>query len=308
MMKPINYLLVISLFMFAKVAFAQFETISIWPNGIPNSIEDAGYIESCDSLDGWFKCSEISNPRIDCYVVKGEKSTNSAVVIFPGGGYGVVAAGHEGEDVAKWFNSLGISAFVVKYRLPSDRIMSDKSVGPLQDAQEAMRIVRRNAEKWNINSNQIGVMGFSAGGHLASTISTHYNESVYNVIDAVGARPDFSLLIYPVVSMNIVITHEGSRINLLGNNPSEEQVKRFSNELQVDGNTPPAFMVHSMDDNVVPVENSINYAMAMKEYGVDCELHIYQHGGHGYGMGRSTDTESTWTIACEKWLIAQGFL
>jgi len=177
----------------------------------------------------------------------------------------------------------------------------------MQDGQEAIRIVRRHAKEWNIDPNKIGIMGFSAGGHLASTLSTHFGEKVYDVKDSTSARPDFSILIYPVISMDSSITHLGSRINLLGEKPSKDLIKHFSNELQVTGQTPPAFIVQSMDDNVVPVENSINYALALKKYHIPCELHLYETGGHGYGLGRSHDTESSWPDACKRWLIARGF-
>jgi len=151
-------------------------------------------------------------------------------------------------------------------------------------------------------------MGFSAGGHLASTLSTHYNEKVYDPIDTTSARPDFSILIYPVISMDSTITHIGSRINLLGKNPSPELVKLYSNELQVNNSTPPAFLVQSMDDNVVPVQNSIDYALYLKKYNIPCELHFYEKGGHGYGLGRTNDTESSWSEECEKWLKMRGLL
>jgi len=187
--------------------------------------------------------------------------------------------------------------------------MKNKSIAPLQDGQEAIRIVRRNAKEWGIDPHKIGIMGFSAGGHLASTVSTHFNEKVYEPKDSTSARPDFSLLIYPVISMNSAITHRGSRENLIGKHPSREMVKHFSNALQVTATTPPAFMIHSMDDGTVPVENSIEYALAMKKHNIPCELHIYEHGGHGYGLGkRNSGTESSWTKACEKWLQVKGFI
>ena len=168
--------------------------------------------------------------------------------------------------------------------------------------------MRRNAKEWNIDPGKIGIMGFSAGGHLASTVSTHYNDKVYNVIDNVSARPDFSILIYPVITMDSTFTHMGSRENLLGKHPSPEFVKKYSNELQVDNNTPPAFLVCSADDDVVPVLNSIKYMLALKDHHIKCELHIYESGGHGYGMGKSKDTETSWPAACEKWLKARGIL
>jgi len=292
----------------SNTVFSQANILNVWSGKIPGSIENQNYIENTNSNDGWTKTRLVTNPRLDYYPAKPNESTRTAVVICPGGGYWGLAIDHEGKQTAEWLNSIGISAFVLKYRLPDDAIMEDKSVGPLQDAQEAIRMVRRHASQWNIDPNKIGIMGFSAGGHLASTASTHFNEKVYQPGDTTSARPDFSLLIYPVVSMDSVITHSGSRFFLLGEHPSEEQVKRFSNELQVTSQTPPAFIIHSLDDNVVPVQNSINYALAMKKCNVPCELHIYEHGGHGYGLGRSNDTESTWPEACKKWLKAQGLL
>lgn len=304
-MKPLKILIIAVLFSGSQL-YSQVNVISLWNGKVPGAKENAAWVETTDSNDGWTKTRLVTNPRIDYYPAKAELRNGTAVVICPGGGYWGIAIDHEGKQTAEWLNSIGITAFVLKYRMPDDAIMVDKSVGPMQDVQEAIRIVRRNAKDWNIDPNKIGVMGYSAGGHLASTASTHYNDNVYEH-DNTSARPDFSLLIYPVISMDKNITHMGSRENLLGKDPSEEQVKRFSNELQVTSQTPPAFIIHSLDDNVVPVENSMNYALAMKQHGVTCELHIYEHGGHGYGLGRSNDTESTWTEACRKWLEANGF-
>lgn len=291
------------LFLIFNFSFCQKNTINIWPDDVPNSKEttDYNYIE--DTTGSWSFIRHIQKPKLDAYLVEGKEQT-AAVIICPGGAYWGLAFLHEGEDVAKWFNSLGISAFVLRYRLPDTTIMQNKTIGPLQDAQEAMRTVRRNAEKWNIDPHKIGIMGFSAGGHLASTLSTHYNDSVYAVNDTISARPNFSLLIYPVISMQSEITHMGSRNNLLGENPDKSLVKKYSNELQVDSLTPPAFLVHSMDDNAVPVENSIRYGLALKDSSVPCEMHIYPTGGHGYGMGKGKNTEATWTKACEKWMKA----
>jgi len=219
-----------------------------------------------------------------------------------------LAIKHEGAEVAVWLNSLGITAFVLKYRLPDDAIMKDKTIGPLQDVQEAIRCVRRRANEWAIDPAKIGLMGFSAGGHLASSGATHFKDKVYELIDTISARPDFSILIYPVISMDPAITHQGSKNNLLGKNPADDLVMRFSNERQVNGQTPPTFLVHSIDDNAVPVQNSIDYTMALKKFNIPCELHIYEKGGHGYGLGRTNGTESTWPQACGKWLKARGYI
>lgn len=193
----------------------------------------------------------------------------------------------EGFKVARWLNALGITVVVLKYRLPSDEIMEDKTIGPLQDAQEAVRVVRRNAYKWKIDVNKIGIIGFSAGGHLAATLSTRYLDNLYNAHDTISARPNFSMLIYPVISMKEGITHQGSRGNLLGKTPSDLLIKKFSLEAQVNSLTPPTFMAHASDDTSVPVENSIMYYQALIKHKVPAELHLYEKGGSWFWIGCS---------------------
>ncbi len=285
------------------------ESIAIWDGEIPGSIEKPEYQQTVDPNDGWVKMRFVTKPSLDVYPAPDDKANGTAVIICPGGGYWGLAIEHEGADVAKWLNSLGVTAFVLKYRLPDDAIMEDKSIGPMQDGQKAIRLVRRRADEWGIDPDRIGIMGFSAGGHLAATLSTRYDETVYPPIDATSARPDFSLLVYPVISMQSGITHEGSRWNLLGEQQTPERLTLYSNELQVDADTPPAFLVHSMDDGTVPAQNSIAYAQALAAVKTPSELHLYQSGGHGYGLGRSNDnTESTWPAACRKWLEVRGLL
>ncbi len=284
------------------------ETIHLWGDAIPGSIDNPDYAAKSNTTVETEKTSHITQTMLDIYPASKKTANGTAVIICPGGGYSHLAIDHEGKQIAEWFNSIGISAFVLKYRLPSDDIMKDKTIGPLQDAQKAIRYVRRNCKKWKVDPAKIGILGFSAGGHLASTASTHYNDKVYEPIDDTSARPDFSVLIYPVISMEIGTTHMGSRENLLGKNPSQDMVEFYSNERQVNDSTPPAFMVHALDDPAVPVQNSINYALAMKKHKVPCELHIYQSGGHGFGMGRTKNTECTWPKACEKWLQMNGLL
>jgi acetyl esterase/lipase len=286
----------------------QSKVIDIWQGKVPGAIVNPTYQVIADSSGSWTYMRHITNPIMDMYPAPADKSNGTAVIICPGGGYWALAYKHEGSQVAVWFNSIGITAFVLKYRLPENEIMTDKSVGPMQDGQEAIRIVRRHAKEWNIDPNKIGIMGFSAGGHLASTLSTHFSEKVYEPSDSSSARPDFSILIYPVITMDSSIAHLGSRELLLGKQPAQDMVKYFSNELQVNEATPPAFLVHSMDDNVVPVQNSINYALALRKYNIPCELHIFEKGGHGYGFGRTSDTESSWSEALMKWLQARGLL
>jgi acetyl esterase/lipase len=288
---------------------SQTLTLKLWPEGIPGAKSDPSYVEKISTTEGRItRYEKVVTPDLTVFLPAPEKANGAAVMICPGGGYGVLAFDHEGNAIAKWLNDNGIAGFILKYRLPSDQIMVDKSVGPLQDAQEAMRIIRRHASEFKIDPKRIGVIGFSAGGHLASTISTHYSEKVYDVKDNTSARPDFSLLIYPVVSMDTLITHRGSRNNLLGLNPGDEQVRRFSNELQITSDTPPAFLVHSSDDNAVPVMNSIGYYKGLQKNKIPAELHIFQKGGHGYGLAIDKGTESSWPDLCIKWLKAMGLI
>lgn len=303
-----NVRIFISMVVIVSNVSGQSKVIEIWNGKVPGAIPNANYKQTVDSEDNWTKMRFVTNPTMDMYPVPKGIATGTAVIICPGGAYWGVAIAHEGKEIAQWLNSLGITAFVLKYRLPNDAIMADKAVGPLQDAQEAIRLVRRHAKEWGINPDKIGIMGFSAGGHLASTLSTHFDEKVYEAADSTSARPDFSLLIYPVISMEESITHKGSQVNLLGDNPSPERIKYFSNESLVNGETPPAFLVHSIDDGAVPVQNSIGYALAMEKYHIPCELHIYQSGGHGYGLGKSKNTESSWPETCRKWLESRGLL
>ncbi|WP_233741973.1 alpha/beta hydrolase [Halpernia frigidisoli] len=281
------------------------ETVNLWPNEIPNSIVNPKYKE-VDIFENsvLVKASKVSVPTITIY--KPAKPNGTAVLIFPGGGYEHLSMKKEGFQVAEWLNSLGITAFLIKYRLPSDSIMTDKSIGPLRDAQEAMRFVRRNAEKYNLNKKKIGVIGFSAGGHLAATLSTHFKDEIYKKTDTVSAKPNFSILIYPVISMDEKIAHLGSRKALLGENPSEHLVLKFSADKNVNFSTPITFLAHATDDKSVPVENSVSYYLALKEKNIPAEMHLYEKGGHGFGLG-NTSSNKTWTKQCELWLESNNF-
>ena len=290
-------------------ADAQTFTRSIWNGHAPGAKENAAYKSDTMLVDeGRIRMARVVNPVLDGYLVADGTSPHAAIVICPGGGYSHLAIDHEGVKIAEWFNNLGINAFVLKYRMPNDSIMADKSIGPLQDAQEAIRIVRRNAATWGTNPAKIGVMGFSAGGHLAATVSTRYADKVYVPADTTSARPDFSILVYPVISMDATITHMGSRENLLGLSASKELLKSFSLEEQVTTLTPPAFLVHALDDGAVSPENSIRYALALRKAGIPVEVHLYEKGGHGFGLGRNVGTETFWPDACVRWLKARGIL
>ncbi|WP_370476309.1 prolyl oligopeptidase family serine peptidase [Tamlana flava] len=286
---------------------AQNKEIPLWDK-VPNAIENSDYKENfrLDNEGNPNAIRNVTTPTLKIFLADNKKVDNAGVVVCPGGSYGVLSHLKEGDKVAEWLNSIGISAFVLKYRLPSDLIMKEKTIGPLQDAQEAIRTVRRNAKEWNLNPNKIGIIGFSAGGHLASTASTHYSDNVYKNGET-SARPDFSMLIYPVISMEDGVTHAGSKMNLLGKNPSKELIEKYSNEKQVDKNTPPTILIHATDDGAVPIENSINYYMALKENKVPAEMHIYENGGHGFGLGRF-GTHLNWPKACEDWLVVHKFI
>ena len=252
------------------------EIINLYPSEIPNSKPS----DIKESGEGMYK--NVTNPTLEYFKPNEENKTGTAVIIVPGGGYGVVVYNGEGVNTAKALVEKGIAAFVLKYRLPNDEIMVDKKIGPLQDAQQAIKLVRENAEKWGLDKNKIGIMGFSAGGHLASTAATHFEKSYVKNSNNTNLRPDFQILVYPVISMNDSLTHGGSRDNLLGKNPTPENVNLFSNELQVKENTPIAYLTHTADDTTVDVDNSIFYFEKLRHHKVEAEMHIYPKGGHGF--------------------------
>ncbi len=286
---------------------AQNEILPLWKS-IPDEIITADYKEKEVVKEGKIqRTSLVTIPTLSVFIPKEIKTDQTAVLIFPGGGYAHLSMEKEGTNVAEWLNSLGIVAFVVKYRLPSDLIMKNKTIGPLQDAQEAIRFVRSNAAKWNINPNQIGTIGFSAGGHLASTLATHFDDKVYESKFDMSARPDFSILVYPVISMDSNITHKGSQTNLLGKEPSQILIDNFSNDKKITSQTPPTFLVHASDDRAVLPENSINYYLALKKNNFSAELHIYEKGGHGFGLGVQ-DTSLYWINDCKEWLKANHYI
>lgn len=256
--------------------FAQ-EIIKLYPDKTPNS-RPSSTKESFFS--GMYK--NVTEPTLQIYLPDPEKATGMAVVICPGGGYSVVVYEGEGITTAKKFVKEGIAAFVLKYRLPNDSIMIDKKIGPLQDVQQAMKIVRENAIRWKVDTEKIGIMGFSAGGHLAATLATHFEKTLIENDKNTSLRPDFQILVYPVISMMDSLTHPDSRKNLLGENPSNETIIEYSNEMQIDKNTPPAYITHASDDKLVDVSNSIEYYLKLRKNNVDVEMHLFQKGDHGF--------------------------
>ncbi|WP_300604589.1 alpha/beta hydrolase [Niabella sp.] len=274
---------------------------------VPNSIPAANLEKSVTGADGITRISNVSNPTITIYQAAGTSNKQPAVIICPGGGYSILAASHEGADVARAFNEWGITAFVLKYRLPDDRIMTDKSIGPLQDAERATQWVREHAAGYNIDPHKVGIMGFSAGGHLASTLSTHYMDAVIANPKKVSLRPDFSILIYPVISFGDSIGHRGSRERLIGKTPAAAAIQKYSNELQVNKKTPPAFLVHAKDDRTVPWQNSEQYYEALLKNKVKARVFYYEQGGHGFGMQNNT-SDVKWMDELKKWMEGQHIL
>jgi acetyl esterase/lipase len=255
--------------------------------------------------EGILRIANVQEPTIEVYLPTRQISTGKAVVIFPGGGYGILAYDWEGTDFAKWLNSQGIAGIVVKYRLPKSESLTDPKEVPLLDAQRAIRLVRHHAEEWKIDTSQIGVMGFSAGGHLASTLSTQYTHEVQRSkdnLDTISARPDFSILVYPVISFRDASAHSGSRNALIGSDASQELIDRFSAELNVNKNTPPTFLVHAQDDKGVPIENSLLYYKALHSHQVKAALHIYPTGGHGFGFGLGKGSLENWREVLLGWM------
>lgn len=273
--------------------------ISLYKDAVPNS-KLAPDKENSILRDNVTRIAKVSNPALTIF--KAAKPNGKAVIICPGGGYSILAFDKEGTKVAEELNRWGVTAFVLKYRLPDDTTNIDKSLAPLQDAQQAIRLLRTNAKEWGINKNQIGIMGFSAGGHVASTAATHFNFKADAAnTDTTSVRPDFAILIYPVISFDSAIVHKGSRNNLVGTKPSAEKTIFFSNELQVDKNTPPTFLVHAGDDGAVPVQNSLRFYEACIKNKVPAEMHLYPKGGHGFGMVNKT-TDDNWLERLNKWL------
>ncbi|WP_405413922.1 alpha/beta hydrolase [Maribacter sp. Asnod1-A12] len=299
-----NMLLLLMLVVMGNAA-AQDTIMQLWPKDkIPNHLKSLE--KEVHEQNEILRISKVQVPTIEVYLPSKRDATGEAFLIFPGGGYGILAYDWEGTDIAKFLNSNGIAGIVVKYRLPSDVSQTDKKYVPLIDAQRAVRLVRANAEQFNVDSDKIGIIGFSAGGHLASTLGTHFNEKVYEPIDGIddeSARPDFMALGYPVISFGEV-THLGSKNNLIGENPTIDMVEYFSNEKQVTKQTPPTFLLHASDDTAVPVENSLLFYKAVKDKGVSATMHIYPKGGHGFGLGLHDEHLKDWGDRMIDWIVS----
>jgi len=262
----------------------------LWPGGAPGALGD----------------KPKDKPTLTTWLPDDAVNTGAAIIVCPGGGYGGLAIGHEGKEIAKWLNSLGVAAFVLEYR------HHGKGYGhpaPLQDAQRAIRTVRSRANSLGIDPKKIGILGFSAGGHLASTAGTHFDagdSSSNDPIEQASSRPDFMVLVYPVISFTTEYTHRGSRRNLIGDDAPQELVKLLSNELQVTPDTPPTFLMHTNEDTGVPAENSVLFYLALRKANVPAELHIYEHGRHGLGLAKGTIGTESWSRRCADWMRGRG--
>lgn len=278
------------------VAFAQRqapepETVLLWPDGAPGAVGT----------------EEVDKPTLTLYPGPERHSTGAAVVVCPGGGYRNLAMDHEGVQIARWLNSIGVGAFVLKYRLGPRY----HHPAPLDDAQRALRYVRLHAERFGVDRNRVGIWGFSAGGHLASTAATHFDRGDAGAAEPIGrqsARPDFAILGYPVISFTTEYTHQGSRRHLLGDDPDPELVELLSNEKQVTPETPPTFLFHTNEDTGVPPENSVLFYLALRKAGVPAELHIYERGRHGVGLAPTDLVLSSWPRRLADWLYSRGLL
>ncbi len=278
-----------SLLLFVALHLASQEIIPLYPGAIPNSIPYQ-MKEVKEERDGkFYGYMNVSKPTLEIYLPVQKTSISAAVIICPGGGYMRHVYRVEGIKIAEAFLRKGIAAFILKYRLPSDSIMKDKSIGPLQDAQQAIKIVRQRAAEWNLDPGKIGIMGFSAGGHLASTAGTHFGKSYVPNDENISLRPDFLILVYPVISMTDENTHKLTRTNLLGNKAEADRIALFSNELQVDKNTPITWLTHAGDDMSVSVDNSIFFYRELVRNNVPAEMHLYPAGGHGFVLKMPPD-------------------
>jgi len=256
--------------------------LPLWPNGAPNS----NGLKGAEQEKEKNRISNVTNPTIAVYPAK--NGNGKAIIMCPGGAYSRLAMDHEGHDMASWFNNQGITYVVLKYRLPNGH-----SDVPLSDAKKAISLVRQHAAEWGVDIHKVGIMGASAGGHLASTLATHFTADT---------RPDFQILLYPVITMDKTYTHNGSRQNLIGNNPGKFLETLYSNELMVTPETPKAFIALSSDDNSVPPLNGVNYYLALLKNKVSATIHIYPTGGHGWGFRDNFVYKRQWTEELEKWL------
>ncbi len=278
-------------------------TMPLYPGEIPNSTNAPDEEETHIQWGREFT-QKVSRPTLACYLPAKVKAAGSAIIIFPGGGYIGEVFQYEGTSIAEAFRDHGVAAFIVKYRLPSDVTMKDKSIGPLQDAEQAIKQVRDHASEWQIDPGKVGIIGFSAGGHLASTLGTHFEKNDLGDGSTGNLRPDFMVLVYPVISMTDKLTHMGSRDALLGPHPSAAQIQEFSSELQVSDRTPPTILLHATDDSLVNVDNSVMFYEALRRHNVQAQMILFAKGGHGF----FTMSRDEWIEPVYYWMKLNGWM
>lgn len=281
----------------------QPKTMPLYPGEIPNSISTPDQ-EATLSMGSFEFIQKISRPTLTIFLPAKIKVGGSAIIIFPGGGYVGESYQFEGTSIAEAFRDHGMAAFVVKYRLPSDVAMKDKSLGPLQDAEQAIKVVREHASEWQIDPGKVGIIGFSAGGHLASTLGTHFEKSYLGDAGTANLRPDFMILVYPVISMTDKLAHMGSREALLGTSPSAAQIQEFSNELHVSERTPPTLLLQASDDSAVDVDNSVVFYEALHHHNVSAQMVLFRQGQHGFFL----ISRDEWLQQVYKWLEQNGWI
>ena len=290
----------------STVLLAQKE-FSIYEGPVPNALPCNKEEVVSKNATGKIVIANVTSPTVMVFNPVKQDANKTAIIVCPGGGYSRLASGHEGNEVAEAFNKIGVTVFVLKYRLPFDSCMTNKEIVPLQDLQQTIKLVRDRAAGFDINPTMLGVIGFSAGGHLVSTGITKFSESYIENTSNTSLRPDFAILGYPVISMDSAICHKGSRDNLLGKKAATAKLNLFSSDMQVTAQTPPTFLVHASDDKSVPVENSIRFYQALIKNKVNAELHIYQNGGHGFGLHNAT-TSDAWFERATTWMRVNKFI
>jgi acetyl esterase/lipase len=303
---PLKYFLTIVFMTATSVIFAQ-SAFSIYEGPVPNALPCNKEEVVSKNATGKIVIANVTSPTVTVFNPVKQDANKTAIIVCPGGGYARLASGHEGNEVAEAFNKIGVTVFVLKYRLPFDSCMTNKEIVPLQDLQQTIKLVRDRAAGFDINPSMLGVIGFSAGGHLASTGITKFSESYIENTSNTSLRPDFAILGYPVISMDSAICHKGSRDNLLGKKATAATLNLFSSDMQVTDQTPPTFLVHASDDKSVPVENSIRFYQALIKNKVNAEIHIYQNGGHGFGLHNATTTDA-WFERATTWMRVNKFI
>ncbi|MBS1509046.1 MAG: alpha/beta hydrolase [Bacteroidetes bacterium] len=299
-----NFFWFLSFCVLSITGYCQPTHIPLFPKGAPGALPaPAHYHEEVDSNGYAYR---VTQPELIAFLPEKGKATGTSVIICPGGGYQLIVTSDEGTDVARKFAQFGIAAFVLKYRIPNDTVMKNKSMAPLQDAQQAMLTVRENAREWNLNPQRVGIVGLSAGGHVASTAGTHFDTTLVVNTHHSSLRPDFMVLVYPVITMNTEWGAPRSRGNLLGSHPSTSAINFFSSELHVTPSTPPTFLLHASDDKRITVRNSLVFYEALRKAGVKAEMHLLQDGGHGFGIDHPTRKDE-WIKLCVDWMRINGF-